>query len=37
MTIDLIAFDADDTLWHAEVIFKDAQDKFRKILSAWQD
>jgi len=37
MTIDMIAFDADDTLWHAEVIFKDAQEKFCKILSAWQD
>jgi len=37
MTIEMIAFDADDTLWHAEVIFKEAQDKFCQILSAWHD
>jgi len=37
MTIEMIAFDADDTLWHAEIIFKEAQDKFCQILSAWHD
>lgn len=37
MTIEMIAFDADDTLWHAEIIFKEAQEKFCQILSAWHD
>jgi len=37
MTIEMIAFDADDTLWHAEVIFRDAEEKFCKILLPWQD
>jgi hypothetical protein len=31
MTIDLIAFDADDTLWHNETIFVRAQGKFKWI------
>ena len=29
---DVIAFDADDTLWHNEVLFTDTQDRFRKLL-----
>jgi putative hydrolase of the HAD superfamily len=33
MTIDLIAFDADDTLWHNETIFVTAQKKFKRLLS----
>jgi len=37
MTIEMIAFDADDTLWHAEVIFRDAEEKFCQILLPWQD
>jgi len=37
MTIKMIAFDADDTLWHAEIIFKEAQEKFYHILSAWRN
>ena len=37
MTIEMIAFDADDTLWHAEVIFRDAEEKFCKILLPWKD
>jgi putative hydrolase of the HAD superfamily len=30
--IDLIAFDADDTLWHNETIFVNAQNEFKKLL-----
>ncbi len=37
MTIEMIAFDADDTLWHAEVIFRDAEEKFCQILLPWKD
>jgi putative hydrolase of the HAD superfamily len=37
MTIKMIAFDADDTLWHAEVIFRDAEEKFCQILLPWKD
>jgi len=37
MTIEMIAFDADDTLWHAETIFKKAEEKFYRILSPYQD
>ena len=35
MAIDLIAFDADDTLWHNETIFVTAQEKFRKLLAKY--
>lgn len=31
---DLIAFDADDTLWHNETIFRLTQDRFRQMFSA---
>ena len=37
MTIEMIAFDADDTLWHAEVIFREAEEKFCELLLPWQD
>ena len=37
MTIEMIAFDADDTLWHAEVIFREAEEKFCQLLLPWQD
>jgi len=37
MTIEMIAFDADDTLWHAEVIFREAEEKFCEILLPWHD
>lgn len=37
MTIEMIAFDADDTLWHAEVLFQNALDEFTKILSRWEE
>lgn len=30
--IDLIAFDADDTLWHNEDLYQDARDRFRALL-----
>src|SRR5207244_13049731 len=35
MAIDLIAFDADDTLWHNETIFVTAQQKFKKLLAKY--
>jgi len=31
--IDLIAFDADDTLWHNETLYVQATDSFKKLLS----
>jgi putative hydrolase of the HAD superfamily len=34
-SFDLIAFDADDTLWQNEVLYRDAQAKFFRILSAY--
>lgn len=33
--IDLIAFDADDTLWHNEVLYAATQDKFERLLAAY--
>lgn len=33
--IDVIAFDADDTLWHSEVLYTRAQEKLRKLLSIY--
>lgn len=35
MTLDLIAFDADDTLWHGEVHYREAQAELRSILAPW--
>ena len=32
--IEMIAFDADDTLWHNEVLFNDTQKTFLKLLGA---
>ena len=32
MKIDVIAFDADDTLWHNETLYSYAQDRFRELL-----
>jgi len=29
---DIIAFDADDTLWHNETLFTEAQEKFKQLL-----
>lgn len=33
--IDLIAFDADDTLWHNETIYTHAQERFTEILAEY--
>ncbi|MFN2186764.1 MAG: HAD family hydrolase [Anaerolineae bacterium] len=35
MMIDVIAFDADDTLWHNESLYSRAQDRFREIVGAY--
>jgi putative hydrolase of the HAD superfamily len=32
---DVIAFDADDTLWHNETIYIDAQERFKALLSRY--
>lgn len=36
MTLEMIAFDADDTLWHGEVYYRDAQSALMEILSPWE-
>lgn len=33
--LDLIAFDADDTLWHTEHLYSDAQAKFSQLLAGY--
>jgi putative hydrolase of the HAD superfamily len=35
--IEVIAFDADDTLWHNEVIYSLTQDKLKQLLSKYRD
>jgi len=35
--IEMIAFDADDTLWKTEANFEKAQRELQKLLSPWQD
>lgn len=35
MKPDIIAFDADDTLWHSEVLYRDAQAALNRILAPW--
>jgi len=35
MPLDLIAFDADDTLWHTEHLYADAQAQFRGLLAPY--
>jgi putative hydrolase of the HAD superfamily len=35
MKFDLIGFDADDTLWHTEIHYTQAQDAFKQLLSPW--
>jgi len=35
MKFDLIGFDADDTLWHTEIHYTQAQDSFKQLLSLW--
>ena len=33
--LDLIAFDADDTLWHTEHLYSDAQARFGQLLAPY--
>ena len=33
MTLDLIAFDGDDTLWHNERSYREGRDRFRRLLA----
>lgn len=35
--LDMLAFDADDTLWHNETLFSITQDKFTQLLSPYVD
>ncbi len=35
--IELVGFDADDTLWHSETYFQAAHAEFERILSPWLD
>lgn len=35
--IRLVAFDADDTLWHNEPLFTGTQERFRRLLARYQD
>lgn len=37
MKFDLIAFDADDTLWHNEILYEEAQNKLKRLLSSYAD
>jgi putative hydrolase of the HAD superfamily len=37
MKIEMIAFDADDTLWHGEVHYWEALEELKEILSPWHD
>lgn len=34
---DLIAFDADDTLWHNETLYSMTQERFRRLLEPFQE
>ena len=33
--LDLIAFDADDTLWHTEHLYSDAQERLQQLLAPY--
>ena len=35
LKLDLIAFDADDTLWHSETLYRDVEAKFKELLAAY--
>jgi putative hydrolase of the HAD superfamily len=37
MTLNVIAFDADDTLWHNETLYHQTQDKYRLLLTKYID
>jgi len=36
-TLQMVGFDADDTLWHSETWFQDAQAQFEALLSRYID
>jgi putative hydrolase of the HAD superfamily len=36
-SFDVIAFDADDTLWHTEGLYSRVQDRFRQLLAPYAD
>lgn len=36
-SLELVAFDADDTLWHNETIFERVQERYRVLLSQYHD
>ena len=35
--IEVIAFDADDTLWHSESLYTMTQERFARLLSSYRD
>jgi putative hydrolase of the HAD superfamily len=37
LKFELIAFDADDTLWHNEILYAAAQDKLEELLAGYAD
>jgi putative hydrolase of the HAD superfamily len=37
MTLTTIGFDADDTLWHNESLFRLTEERFTELLSEWAD
>jgi putative hydrolase of the HAD superfamily len=36
-TFDVIAFDADDTLWHSESLYATAQEEYRRLLAPYAE
>jgi len=36
-TLDVIAFDADDTLWHSEILYAAAQEEYRRLLAPYAE
>jgi putative hydrolase of the HAD superfamily len=37
MNFDVIAFDADDTLWHSESLYAAAQEEYRRLLASYAE
>src|SRR5512143_1448543 len=37
MSFDVIAFDADDTLWHSESLYAAAQEEYRRLLAPYAE
>ncbi|MBV8898157.1 MAG: HAD family hydrolase [Acidobacteriaceae bacterium] len=35
--LEIVAFDADDTLWHHDPLFAAAQDRFKRLLASYHD